>query len=733
MQAAKQQLAPDLETAKAFLLALDQEAYAFTFFAGDDLKQGRKPQQMHGEFPALADRLAALNNRAYGIFVAVNRTNLRGRKLSDITGVRAVWQEDDDGFTGALPLYPSIIVQSSPGKFHRYWSADGLTREQHEGVMARLVQDYGSDKAAKDLARVLRLPGFYHCKAEPRMVELVEANGLIYEAAEVLAAFPPIVDMAEPRPSRPIPKTDETEQVRAALRYVPAENYDEWYRIGAALKNGLGDAGRALWDEWASSAGPKFKMRAQDRKWNEIKPISKINLGTIFFIARQHGYWPRQERTQAALTATPPKAKTSAPLTDAVSAEVPDQWERDDKGALLKNRHNALIALKNMGIKLSHDEFAQQNNIEGLEGHGPHLSDAAMRALYLLVWDEYGLRFRREDLDAIVREECWRHRFHPVRDYLNGLEWDGVERIGEWLIAYGSAPDTPFVRTVGRIFLIAAVRRVRRPGCKFDEMLVWESPEGKDKSTALLTLAGAEWFSDEAPFGVPAREVIEKLRGRWIVECAELDSLRRSEITAAKRFLSAQADISTLKYERETTKAKRQCVFVGTTNEAAYLLSNTGNRRFWPVQVAQFDTESLKRDRDQLWAEAAYWEARGESIRLPRELYDEAAKEQEKRRVTDPWRDIIEDALGDLQGKVVAEDIWRLLDNGQKSRRTQNDNVRLGAIMRELGWRRPESGIKARGRRVRGYVKGGTPYPLLQKTSEGTAFERALAMPDDEE
>ena len=173
-----------------------------------------------------------------------------------------------------------------------------------------------------------------------------------------------------------------------------------------------------------------------------------------------------------------------------------------------------------------------------------------------------------------------------------------------WRDGYG-------VRPSGRtLTLIAAVRRVRTPGCKFDELLVLESPQGLLKSSALRVLSVEEsWFSDDLPLNSDGKRAIESLAGRWIVEAAELNGLRRSDIEHLKSFLSRQVDRARMSYDRLVTAAPRQCVFIGTTNSTTYLRDGTGNRRFWPVRVGRFDIEALRRDRDQLWAEAAAREA----------------------------------------------------------------------------------------------------------------------------
>jgi hypothetical protein len=148
------------------------------------------------------------------------------------------------------------------------------------------------------------------------------------------------------------------------------------------------------------------------------------------------------------------------------------------------------------------------------------------------------------------------------------------------------------------------------------------SPQGLDKSSALAVLAGnGEWFTDSLPLGADDKKVIETLKGRWIVEAAELQGLRKGDVEHLKAFLSRRIDRGRPAYGRLPIEAPRQCVIIGTTNSERYLRDSTGNRRFWPVRVARFDLDALRRDHDQIWAEAAAIEAKGESIRLDPRLY----------------------------------------------------------------------------------------------------------------
>jgi hypothetical protein len=396
-----------------------------------------------------------------------------------------------------------------------------------------------------------------------------------------------------------------------------------------------------------------------------------------------------------------------------------DEFERSEIGQIIKSERNIMLALRKSGVALSYDEFAMEYRIAGLDGYGPDFSKDAREELFLLIQREYRFKPSWDDFTMVVKSAARRNRYHPVKDYLASIEWDGIERIEEWLIAHAGAPDTPFVRAVSRIVLIAAVRRTRRPGCKFDEMLVLESPEGKNKSTAFAVLASDEWFSDDAPLNAAAREVIERIRGRWIVECADLSGMTRAEIEDLKAFLSRREDAAALKYDPETTKRKRSCIFVGTTNRTNYLISDTGNRRFWPVPIENINISTLAADRDQLWAEAAYWEAKGESIRLDPSLYDEARAEQEERRIVDPWRDRLESVLAEIEGKLICEDAWKIIDK-PAGQRSPLDNNRLGSAMRDLGWIRKE--VKIDGKKRWGYVRGGPPYGRIELWKEGDAF-----------
>jgi predicted P-loop ATPase len=235
--------------------------------------------------------------------------------------------------------------------------------------------------------------------------------------------------------------------------------------------------------------------------------------------------------------------------------------------------------------------------------------------------------------------------------------------------------------------LIAAVRRVREPGVKFDEMLILESEQGKAKSTAIRTLCpDSDWFSDGLPLGADAQKVVEQTTGKWIIEASELHGNRGKEVEALKAFMSRSVDGPVrMAYHRLATQRPRQFILIGTTNSVTgYLKDSTGGRRFWPVRIQEFDIKTLAKTRDQLWAEAAAREATGESIRLEEHLWDLAAQEQEKRRLVDDWEDVIGELVESIEW-VPSLTIW-----GTLGLRTNQQSIahinRLSEVMQKLGF-----------------------------------------------
>lgn len=229
---------------------------------------------------------------------------------------------------------------------------------------------------------------------------------------------------------------------------------------------------------------------------------------------------------------------------------------------------------------------------------------------------------RKTLVDDVLTEVMLDNRFHPVRDYLESLTWDGVERVPTLLVDYLGAKDTPFVREVTRVFFKASVARVYSPGCKFDQCLVLSGPQGIGKSS-FLKILGGDWFNDSIT-SFSGKDPMEQIQGTSIVELSEMQASNKADNDQIKAFLSRPSDKFRMAYGRRTQEYPRQCVFAGTTNDAIFLKDRTGGRRFWPVMcgVGNGDEyapdnvvmttvekmEELKAKRDLIWAEVrATW------------------------------------------------------------------------------------------------------------------------------
>ncbi|WP_238322021.1 virulence-associated E family protein [Komagataeibacter europaeus] len=267
--------------------------------------------------------------------------------------------------------------------------------------------------------------------------------------------------------------------------------------------------------------------------------------------------------------------------------------------------------------------------------------DAALIQAYLQ--RAYDLPVSRTVGEQACRTAAMMRRTHPVREWLDGLRWDGTPRLGAWLHHALGCADDAYHAAVGARFLCAAVRRVRSPGCKFDYVPVLEGRQGMGKSRLLATLFGTAWFKDDLPRDLGEKDAAQGLLGVWGVEMAELQALGRSSARDAKAFFSRQHDRYRPTYGAFEVTRPRQCVFAGTTNEEEYLTDPTGNRRYWPVTCAHADVAWVEKWRAQLWAEADHVEATS-----PMPLWLEnghvgaiARQAQDSRMHEDVWRDPI--------------------------------------------------------------------------------------------
>jgi predicted P-loop ATPase len=250
--------------------------------------------------------------------------------------------------------------------------------------------------------------------------------------------------------------------------------------------------------------------------------------------------------------------------------------------------------------------------------------------------------------------------FHPVQRFLRNLKWDGKERLDTMLMKYcGAEGDVQYLADVGRKFMCASVARVFEPGVKFDHVMILEGPQGVGKSTFVQTLA-MKWGSDSLG-DITNKDVIDNMRGKWLIELGELASMNRAEANDLKAFITRQFDVARKAYGRRSQTYPRQCVFVGTTNDDEYLKDVTGGRRFLPVTTTRFDIPALIKDREQLWAEAVVaWEL-GEALYLDdASVRDYASGEQKSRLIVDEIVTQVKEAIEveDFPEEFDFNDVW---------------------------------------------------------------------------
>jgi predicted P-loop ATPase len=369
---------------------------------------------------------------------------------------------------------------------------------------------------------------------------------------------------------------------------------------------------------------------------------------------------------------------------------------------------NAMIALREAPawrFVLAYDEFAQKIMLAA-----PPPWDAKMVPFAIRPWCEednsratewiqaQGIRVTSAMMREAVVVAAKENSFHPVRNYLDALEHDGTPRLSSWLTKYLGAEPNKYSECVGRAIMIGALARVYRPGCKVDNVPIFEGKQGAKKSTFVKVMFDP-WFTEQLP-DIRHKDAMIQLLGMWGVELGELHQLSRAEVTQIKAFLSSRTDRFRLPHGIYAHDYPRSCVFWGTTNSDAYLKDETGGRRFWPIVVGTIDVDGLRRDRDQLWAEARDAMEAGEPWWLTDpEIIASAEQEQAERYIGDIWDDKIAKWIS-TRTETSIDEILRDCIGLEISRCNQLDQGRAAKCLTTLGWKRMQYRVGG-GKRVR--------------------------------
>jgi len=454
----------------------------------------------------------------------------------------------------------------------------------------------------------------------------------------------------------------------------------------------------------------------------------------------------------------PERAAVPAPASGSGVVEYDPDWfqylQRNEDGGIKPTVHNVELIIRNdkrlRGV-IGYNEFSQllvqraepkrfalrkesPKPIRQLEGamwrvseerhriNGKRWTDVLSTDIRIILeaperQGGYGLKTSKRDLDEAIDKVARLHAFHPIRDYLNSLTWDGKHRAATLFVDYVGAEGNDYHREAALMWLLGAVVRVFEPGHKFDFVPILEGAQGVRKSTFFRVL-GRHWFAELEGDFHDAKGMVERMQGAWIIELPELQGFSRAEVQTIKGFISRQSDIVRLAYARHPQEFDRQCVMGGSTNDREYLRDATGARRFWPVEcrVASIDTSRLSAEIDQIWAEATamYRKMRAEQPYGTLPLFmksqvavDYAREIQESRRQIgaddalaaqiEEWLDSpigSEDGLTQLPGEPVRYrnrtcymEIWEVMMGRDRHVYPDREAQMVGRAMRKVkGW-----------------------------------------------
>ncbi len=715
---------PDTDEAANFLARVTPEeklAHLFAFAEGKRIEAASFRRDQEAQLRAWIDERQGKAN----IYFSVNelKPGVQNRKALKADVVRAHFLHvdvDDPNAHNRFHAFapPPTAVVFSGGGFQAFWALSEPTEnlERVERINAALARKLGGDNC-HNIDRIMRLPGTVNVpNAKKRKAGREPTLAYIVRELTEWTRRYSLSDFAAldtqtglPTPGSPF-AVPATELKPVDLDQLPPSVTDEVKAIiemGDDPERGTGTKNQRF---PSRSEAVWFVVCELARDGCRFEQIAGVLLNGNYGIAAS---------VLAKARPNEYAARQATRALERLGSGWPDLTKSGNPRPTLRN---AILAFRRMELRFAFNLFTYRKIVEGvpIQQYQGDLSDDACVLLRHVIIEKFYFDPGKDNSREAAHTLSIENPFHPVREYLAKLNWDGVARIDEWLRRYLGAEDTPLNREIGRIVLVAAVRRIRAPGTKFDTILVLEGPQGGGKSTAIKILAGEEYFSDQGILTLDSKAQMEVLEGVWLYEISELEGMSRADTGKVKAFASRAVDQGRPAYGRFKETRPRQVVFIGTTNDDKYLRDTTGNRRFWPLKVGTIDLAGLRAGRDQLWAEAAAREAEGASILLPEELWPAAQEEQEARLEEDPWLDQLSSLkfrARDLVGEFARLSTSTLLSvhldikpGGQQQYLTK----RLATVMRKLGWDGPKVIRLPDGSVFRGYQRkavddGGRP------------------------
>lgn len=520
-----------------------------------------------------------------------------------------------------------------------------------------------------------------------------------------------VKEKAAEAPSAPLPQPHASDRTKleSALVFIHADcGYDDWIKVGMAIHAELGETGLAIWDWW-SARGSKYPgAREIESHYRSFKPGS-VTGGTLYRMAIDAG-WRAPRPTLVATTA--PQQRLPAPANDndqpVTRFDAAQQYglECNSKGEPFASVANITRCLNGdplLARNIWYDEFLQRVVTVWRRSEPTEWADVDDINLLIYLQEAMGMpKLAKATVQDAITAVAYQEVRNEAKAYLEGLQWDGVERLPMFFPDYFGAESSEYISRAGINFWVSMVARVTRPGCKVDNMVVLEGAQGAGKSSA-LAIIGGKWFT-EAHRSPTDKDFFVELEGKLLVEIGEMDAFSRSEVNKTKQVITCQTDRYRAPYDRRAADHPRRCVFAGTTNRDDWNKDETGARRFWPVYCQEINHTNLAANRDELFAEAMYRLKRGETWwDMP---VESTKAQQEARRDGDELETVLLDWLTG-RGETTVGNVMNELMKVPLDRQDKPLQMRIGKALRAIGWVKSNQPVYRNGRNIRVWTPRG--------------------------
>ncbi len=579
----------DKQTAQEFLDILGASPYVFQTFG--DKQDDRDPsltKTFYGTLEQHYNKLVELNKRGAGIFVTVNETSGNTRKAEDVVSVRACFIDCDKQLPkDSYHLEPTMIVRTSGKRGHAYWVLETQDKNvsQFKDAQKKLIEHYGSDKAVHDLPRVMRIPGFYHMKHTPTLVELVRIDHKCKykNITEVVAGVNTQAVLRN--------KAESNVNPRKVIVLPNSRKQDvhpskcEGLEVSTPLPN---EFKALLFDVQNAVEG----TRNDTLNKAAFKTAELITNGAITYDVAHRAL------VNAGVQAGLSEAEARRTVDSGISGGTSKAITKSAAEPRSKSLKLSVLLQTEYAHRLSWDVLKDVPRLDGVEFNNQELE--------LDITHNYDIDVDYARLERFISVYAKKNLHHPVQEYLNSLEIPANTDILDTLYNDVLGLKTELEKTYVRKTLIAAVARALEPGCKVDTALILKGEQGCFKTTFFEKLFSEDFFTTVTVTSGNERDDLPVFHASWCVEFGELETvIKRKEVSQLKAFMTRSIDRYTPKYSNTQTERRRGFICVGTTNKDEFLKDPTGNRRFWICGITKkINVRWVEIHRDEIWSAA---------------------------------------------------------------------------------------------------------------------------------